>query len=332
MKVLIVKLGAFGDIIHCLPALDDVLNHPSVTEVHWLVDQCYAQVTDLLPVQVQCHQVQLKKPRQLRKSWNVIRALRQQRFDVVLDLQGLLKSGFVAKLISRRVYGFDRQFSPEKGNAWLVKPVRFHVDEKHVVQQYRRIAHVLSHVPMPDPMPYVSPQIPMTSQLLNMKEDIIYGLRLQNFVLLHLGGGWETKTLPESTWVNMAEAINDRGLTPVYSWGNREEQVLAHELAGQAYAVILPEKLDMLTLAALLSAAKAVVGADTGLIHLAAAMGVPTASFWGPSASWRSAPLGEQHIHAESNPSCGPCFQRTCDHFTCMNEIVAEDLLRVLDV
>lgn len=332
MKVLIIKLGAFGDIVHCLPALQDVLDHPQVSEVHWLVDQCYANVADLLPAQVQCHTVQLKKPRNIALSWQVVKELRKQAFDVVLDLQGLLKSGLLARLISPHAYGFDRKFSPEKGNALLVKPVSFHADEKHVVQQYRRIASAIHPTQDPTALAYVPPQIPMTGHLCQLQEELLYGLRLNNFVLMHLGGGWETKKLPDATWVALAEKIIEKGYTPVYSWGNREEQILAHVLAAQAYAIILPQRLDMPSLAALLAAAKAVIGADTGLIHLAAAMGTATASFWGPSASWRSAPLGERHIHAQSNPSCGPCFQRSCADFVCMDAILADDLLRVLDV
>ncbi|MDQ6961351.1 MAG: glycosyltransferase family 9 protein [Mariprofundaceae bacterium] len=331
MKVLIVKLGAFGDIVHCLPALQDVLNHPEVSEVHWLVDQCYADVVALLPAQVQCHHVQLKKPRKIGVSWQIVRSLRQKKFDVVLDLQGLLKSGLLARLVSGNAYGFDRLFSPEKGNALLVKPVHFHADEKHVVQQYRRIVSVISPT-QSAAFDYVAPHIAMTGKLQIIAQDVLYGLRLNNFVLMHLGGGWETKKLPSSTWLILAEKIADAGFTPVYSWGNREEQVLAYELADQSYAVILPQRLDMLRLAGLLSGAKAVIGADTGLIHLAAAMGTPTASFWGPSASWRSAPQGTKHIHAESNPSCGPCFKRSCVNFICMDAIVADDLLRVLNV
>jgi len=332
VKVLIVKLGAFGDIVHCLPALDDLLLCPEVSEVHWLVDHCYVQVTALLPEQVICHQVYLKKPRDLSKTWQVVRQLRNKKFDVVLDLQGLLKSGLLARCIARNAYGFDARFSPEKGNAWFVKAVRFHDDEKHVVQQYRRIASVLQKTVETGAIPYIAPHIPMTSQLVTLQQDILYGLRVHHFVLLHLGGGWDTKKLAESTWVELAEKITEQGFTPVYSWGNREEQVLAHQLADQAYAVVLPDKLDVLTLAALLSAAKAVIGADTGLVHLAAAMGVPTASFWGPSASWRSGPQGSKHVHAESKPECGPCFQRTCANFICMEKIQVKDLLRVLSV
>jgi len=332
VKVLVVKLGAFGDIIHCLPALADLLAHPDVTEVHWLVDQCYAQVTELLPAQVQCHQVQLKQPRDLRASWKVVRELRKKKFDFVLDLQGLLKSGLISRLIGRHAYGFDRRFSPEKGNAWLVRPVAFHGDEKHVVQQYRRIASVVQQPAVTFALPYAAPHIPMTGHLLNLQKEILYGLRIHNFVLMHLGGGWDTKKLPAAIWVELAEKITECGFTPVYSWGNREEQMFAHQLADQAYAVILPQKLDILTLAAFLSAAKAVIGADTGLVHLAAAMGAPTASFWGPSASWRSGPQGSKHVHAESKPECGPCFQRSCANFICMDKIQADDILRVLHV
>lgn len=336
MKILIVKLGAFGDIIHCLPALHDVLQQPDVDEVHWLVDQRYAFVTEVFPKEVTVHRIALKGPHPWRSAWRCIRRLRQLDFNTVFDLQGLIKSGLVARAISRNAYGFDSSFSPEKGNHWLVRPVRFHPNEKHVVQQYRRIMTGLfiSHALLkPETaMPYTPPVIKPTDSMQQAfsREKKKLKLDAAGFVVLHLGGGWETKQLPKKKWQEIIVGVQASGCLPLLSWGNAREQRLANALSTEGHAVALKKRLPMQVLCGMLLQAKAVIGTDTGVVHLAAALGTPTAIFWGPSASWRSGPLHDGHVHAESAPECGPCFKRTCNHFICMDRIHADALLEVL--
>jgi len=114
VKVLIVKLSAFGDIIHSLPALDDVLARPGVSEVHWLVDVRYQFVTEVFPPQVRVHTIDLKGKNRLSEVWRVVKALRAEKFDVALDLQGLMKSALLARLICSKVFGIDQKYMKEK--------------------------------------------------------------------------------------------------------------------------------------------------------------------------------------------------------------------------
>ncbi|MDQ7010521.1 MAG: lipopolysaccharide heptosyltransferase I [Mariprofundaceae bacterium] len=336
MKVLIVKLSAFGDIIHALPALDDLLSRPEVDEVHWLVDQRYGFVTEAFPEQVHVHSVALKGPNPLRAAWNTVRALRRQQFDAVIDLQGLIKSTFLARLIATPVFGFDPQYAREKPSTCFTRHVCFHPQERHIVQQCRRVAAALfagNPAQQPaEPVPYAPPHVALTETMREAGARIQQQLSLSAgaYVILHIGGGWQTKQLPASTWRDVARGIALRSWTPVYTWGNGAEQEMAKRLARNSKAMLLPERLNMSALCGLLAAARATVGADTGVLHLAAALNTPTVTFWGPSASWRSGPIGEKHWHIESNPSCGPCFKRSCDHFICMEQIQAPAILEAL--
>jgi len=344
MKILIVKLSAFGDIIHALPALDDILNHPEVDEVHWLVDSRYGFVTEIFPARVKVHQIALKGEHPLLSAWQTIRKLRAIGFDATIDLQGLIKSAVLARACGAPTYAFDKRFIREKPAALLTKSVRFHADEKHVVQQYRRIAKALfstSHNHPEHPISYKPPQIRLTESRCTLDTELLARLKLQDrqYVILHAAGGWETKQLPEKTWLTIARGLSKTGIVPLFSWGNQTEATVAQTLADQSNGYALPERLNMSGLCALIGNATAVVGADTGLLHLAAALNKVTITFWGPSASWNSAPLsieensnmkGVKHWHIESNPHCGPCFQRTCKQFVCMDTIQAESILRIL--
>jgi len=342
MKILIVKLSAFGDIIHTLPALNDLLERPEVGEVHWLVDSRYAFVTGIFPPKVKVHQIDLKDSRRWWQAWRTIQSLKKKRFDAVLDLQGLIKSGVLARFISNHVFGIDAHYAREKPNRYFTHPVRFHPDEKHVVQQSRRVATAPFSKPfsrnwkqIPEhPIPYREPHVSLTPEMEQTAGVTLDQWRLDSarYVWLHLGGGWETKQLPPKTWATIANGLAISGITPVIGWGNEREQQIAQWVGSKVKSSFLPEnRLEISSLCGVLSRAKAVVGADTGVIHLASALGVPTVSFWGPSASWRSGPLGNADQHIESNPACGPCFKRNCNQFVCMDMINADDILAAIN-
>lgn len=327
MKLLIVKLSAFGDIVHSLPALHDLLARPEVDEVHWLVDARYAFVTRIFPSQVKVHMIGLRDAAPVRQAWQACRALRRERFDAVLDLQGLIKSATLARLAGSPVYGMDVRHLRESVSRFLLRPVAFHDAERHVVQQYRRVAAApFEHQAAcaSEAMPYSPPQARFDEDMQHQGRDALteWGLAGKRFVWLHTGGGWETKQLPEAAWVSLASELHAEGRVPVLGWGNERERTAAGRIAKAVPGTLLPERrLDIDALCGVLREAAAVVGPDTGVVHLAAALGTPTVSFWGPSASWRSGPLGPDHRHIESNPHCGPCFKRQCEEFICMDMI-----------
>ncbi len=333
MKLLVVRLSAFGDIIHALPALEDLLVRPDV-QVHWLVDERYRFVTEVFPSAVRVHAVALKGSRPLEDAMRVVRELRRQRFDAVLDFQGLIKSALLARAAGSVVYGIDERFVRERPAAWLERSVPFAEREQHVVQQYRKVALApfassLDELPV---MPYEPPRL-RNEVIASMKDEPAWMSRLEGwgkYVVLHAAGGWETKRLPDETWIELAREIQSSDRRAVFSWGNEQECRHAHRLAERSHALCLPERLNMSALCRLLQKADAVVGADTGVLHLAAAVGCTTVMFWGPSASWRSGPFGPRQWHVESNPACGPCFKRKCGHFVCMDQIRASAILEAL--
>jgi len=332
MKILVVKLSAFGDIIHALPALHDLLERSEVDEVHWLVDTRFTFVTEVFPAKVKVHQVDLRGKRPIQSVWETIRTLRKEKFDAVLDLQGLTKSAIMACLSGSPVYGMDEDHLREKFARMLLRPVPFHADERHVVQMYRRVA-AAPFGNKDEPINYPPPQAAVDNDMRQTGEALLehWKISAKRYVWLHLGGGWATKQLPVNAWQQLAKGLTEEGVIPILGWGNDVEKALAIEVKEHVGNALLPEhRLTMQALCGVLTRALAVVGPDTGVVHLAAALGTPTVSFWGPSASWRSAPLGEHHRHIESNPHCGPCFKRTCGAFICMDMIDANDIITAI--
>ncbi|MDQ7005522.1 MAG: glycosyltransferase family 9 protein [Ghiorsea sp.] len=326
MKVLIVKLSAFGDIIHALPALDDVLARPEVDEVHWLVDSRFSFVTEVLPPEVVVHEVAMKGEHPWREVRRVVKQLRAEKFDLALDFQGLIKSSLLARLICKKVYGFDSSIIREKPASWFEYASKPHPDEVNIAQQVRRIAQTpwLSDKDLAKPIPYQAPRIykQFEAELPAELDD------LKPWVVFNLGGSFATKELPDKTWLEVGKTLKDKGYNIVFCWGNAKEEAKAKQLNEQGLGYVLPKRLSTPELCVFFQKSFAVIAADTGVLHLAAALGTPTISFWGPTPRARNAPHGSQDYHVESNPDCGPCIQKTCDNFICMDMIQAAMMLK----
>jgi heptosyltransferase-1 len=335
VKVLVIKLSSFGDIIHALPALEDLRARPEVDEVHWLVDARYAFVADVFPPDVHVHRIAMKGKGAVGNTLEAARTLRRQHFDVVLDLQGLIKTGILARLISGDAYGFDAAQTPEWPNPWFVRPVPFHRDETHVVQVYRRIAAGPFEPGRPGaPMPYADPAIPLTGPMTDAGRATLTAWELSpaTYAVLHLGGSYATKRLPEATWAAIAGGVHARGLVPLLLWGNAEEQAAATRIRAAAPAARLaPERLGMPALCGLLGSAAAYIGVDTGVSHLAAAVGARNICIWGPTSPQRMGAMTAGTRHIVAAVDCGPCFKRRCEQFVCMPGIRADHVLEVFD-
>jgi len=329
MKVLIVKLSSFGDIIHALPALDAILAQPEVREVHWLVDARFAFVTAVFPAQVKVHQIALKGGKPLAEMRNTVQKLRQEQFDMVFDLQGLMKSALLARLICKRVYGFDSSKIREKPASWLQTSVAFHADDINISQQCLRIAQapwfkgksLAANA-------YQAPTIHQTFSAALPKEIE----HVKPRVVLNLGGSFATKALPDTTWMMVANQLQAKGFAVVWCWGNAQEQANAEQLyQGCGVGVVLPKRLEMHELCTFLQQSYAVVAADTGVLHLSSALGTATISFWGPTPRPRNAPHAAHDQYVESNPACGPCIKKTCDNFICMDMIQASEIMKCIE-
>lgn len=329
LKVLIVKLSAFGDIIHALPALDDLLARPEVTEVHWLVDQRFAFVCDVFPPQVKVHKVALKGDSRIHHAWQMIQTLRNENFDMIFDLQGLIKSGIMAWASARsgcKVFGFDREQSPEWPNRWFVQPVTFHPDEKHVVPLYRHIIAAAFGTEDKE-QTYSAPHIQITSDMQKKGQKSLRDMGIQTpFSVLHVGGSYITKRLPDTHWLQLASRMQ-KEQTLLILWGNKEEKQRAINIAKQnARIIVAPQCFSLPTLVGILQQASAYLGQDTGVTHLAAACDCPTITLWGATAPWRMGALGALHRHITPQSDCSPCFNRQCDNFICMPSLNTEHI------
>jgi heptosyltransferase-1 len=203
-----------------------------------------------------------------RSTWTDMQQVRQRlhdaRYDLVLDLQGLLKSAIWASLSRAPVAGYDRNSSREPAAAWLYER-RSTVSRKlQAVQRCRELAALSLGYP-----------VPTTAAAFGLVPPAATWKPRQSYAVLIPNASRREKLWPERHWVQVGRHMKDQGWLPLVLWGSNAEQTLAERIAAGCDGDV-PPFLKVGQMAAVLAEAQAVVGLDTGFTHLAAALGRPT--------------------------------------------------------
>jgi len=336
MKVLIVKVSALGDVVHALPVLGHLHAATPGVEVDWLVERSFAPLLEGHPLVHRVITLDTKAWRtagsaaSLKGGLSVLRQLRSAHYDVAIDLQGNSKSGLFTRLCgAARRYGFDRQQAREWPNLLATnRKVAIPSDCHHITNRYLHIARAAfpadTHIALAGPLP-VQPAAAET--ITRQLADV--GLERKQFLIAHYGTTWTTKLWPLENWQQLAAQLTVDGRQLVLTWGNDAERAAAEAIraASGDHAVIWPRG-TLPELVALLEAAQLVVGADTGPVHIAAAVGTPTVSIYRVTDGLRNGPRGERHITLQTPLDCAPCLRKTCNRDTeCGESITVERVL-----
>ena len=273
MKVLIVKTSSMGDVIHTFPAVEDArLNRPDVS-FDWCVEEAFAGIVALHPAIDRIHTVAIRRWRKALldgDTWceaaALRRALRECRYDLVIDAQGLLKSALVARQAGAPIAGFDRSSAREPSATLFYDATNTVPRDLHAIERTRRLFGLALGY-QPDLSALDSGIVPPVSD--------IAGIGGRTAFLLH-GTSREDKKWPAEDWIETARLLVEREMTPVTNWSNEREKGVAEAIAGAVPSTIMVPKSPLADIAAIIGRSTLVVGADTGLTHLASAFGLPT--------------------------------------------------------
>jgi len=273
MKVLIVKTSSMGDVIHTFPAVEDAsLNRPDVS-FDWCVEEAFAGIVGLHPAIAGIHTVAIRRWRKALfngGTWSeaaaLRRTLRECRYDLVIDAQGLLKSALVARQAGAPIAGFDRS-SAREPSATLFYDVTYTVPrELHAIERTRRLFGLALGY-QPDLSTLNSGIVPPPGTLANAIGKTAF--------LLH-GTSREDKKWPVEDWIGTARLLVERGMIPVTTWSNEREKAVAEAIGKAVPSTVVVPRSSLADIAAILGRSTLVIGADTGLTHLASAFGLPT--------------------------------------------------------
>ena len=278
MKLLIVKTSSMGDVVHALPVVSDILRQQPDAQIDWLVEPPFAAIPQLNPGVRRVWPMAWRKWRGKllqRATWDAMGALRAQlraeRYDLVLDLQGLLKSALWARQAQAPVAGYDRASLREPLAALFYQRTAAVARELHAVQRCRLLAAAHLGNPAPHGAPDFGLRAPAASWT-PKSLSVPYAVLIPN-------ASRPEKLWPERSWIAVGLRMQARGWLPVVLWGREDEQTLAERIAAGCEGHV-PPFLKVGEMAAVLAGAQQVVGLDTGFTHLAAAFGRPTVGIY----------------------------------------------------
>lgn len=302
-RLLVVRLGSLGDLVHALPAVSALHRAFPRLEIDWLVDAVHREFLGLVPI---LHAVvTLRSP--TAGGWlDARRRLRARAYDVALDFQGLVKSAALARLSgARRVIGFDRASLREPAAAVFYRERVAAGEDGHVIRKNLRLAAAVGA----GIGALEFPIRPVESAAL----AIVLARESSPFALLNPGAAWPNKRWPPDRFARLAAWLRDRhGLRSIALWGPGEEH-LAREIAGASSGAATEAPPTTLTdLVALARAARLVVSGDTGPTHIAAAVGTPVVSLFGPTDPLRNGPWSDDDRALSRYPHCECHYQRRC--------------------
>lgn len=323
MRVLIVKTSALGDIVHALPVLDYLHQVSPDIEVDWLVEERFRGILEGNPLVSTIFTVDTRKwrkglfsPVTWQEMGTVRSALQERSYTLVFDIQGNLKSGLITWLTGcKRRYGFDSDAVREPFNLRCTSnKVPLRRQDYHVTDRSLRIVSV--------PFGKDYSGFRLTTDIVTAQDDdaaaslLLATLSDDLVFLFHPGTTWKTKLWSEKGWIELGRALLESfpEATILFSWGGEAERKAAEKIAcGIGRQARLLPQFSLKGFVALLKKVDLMFGGDTGPIHIAAAVGTPTVSFYRATDGKRNGPRGEMHRLVQSPLICAKCLHKICD-------------------
>jgi heptosyltransferase-1 len=314
MYILIVKTSSLGDVIHTLPALTDALQHYPNLQCDWLVEENFAEIPTWHPAVKRVIPVALRRWRNhLWHTWSsgiwqrFIQTLTQREYDLVIDAQGLLKSAVLTYLAKGVSCGLDFDCAREP-LASLVYQKRFQISKGiHAVTRVRQLLATVLDYGFSDSLPDYG-IVGHFQSTLSKNPPIT---RIPTIIFLH-GTTWATKHWPDNYWQELAQRVTAKGYAVRLPWGNANEYSRAHQIAARHPNISLIPKTNLYGLAQEMVQAQAVVGVDTGLAHLAAALAIPSVTLYGATQPAWTGTYGLHQLHLQAHFPCVPCLKKKC--------------------
>jgi lipopolysaccharide heptosyltransferase I len=324
-RLLVVRLGSLGDLVHTLPAVAALHRARPDVAIDWLVDRVHQEFLTLVPVVDSI--VTLDRPSV--GGWlDVRRRLRARRYGAAIDFQGLLKSAALARLSgAARVVGFDRTALRERAAAWLYTE-RIGVGEgRHVIDKNLALAAAFGAATTSREFPLA----PVPSEAL----ETIRAQGIDRFALINCGAAWPNKRWPADRFGRLAAWLRERrGVRSVALWGPGEAELASEVARLSGGAAIAAPATGLRDLVALSRAASLMVSGDTGPTHIAGAVGTPIVAIFGPTDPARNGPWAAGDRVVSRYGACDCHYQRVCHRSSdrwCLLDVSVEDVQRAVD-
>lgn len=270
-SIVLVKTSSLGDVLHNLPVVTDICRHVPGARIDWVVEESFAVLPLLHPGISRAIPVAMRR---WRKSWWQSRGemqaacheLRDARYDLALDTQGLLKSALITRCTHSMRCGFAWDSAREPVASLFYDRTFSVAKDRHAVERNRQLAgQALGYIPQGEP-----------DYGIRTADVALPWLPAEPYAVLLHATSRDDKLWAEPNWLALGKYLSQTGVRSILPWGSEQEKARGARLSAAIPGAICPARLNLNEAAALLAHARAVIGVDTGLSHLAAALGVPT--------------------------------------------------------
>jgi heptosyltransferase-1 len=275
-RILLVKTSSLGDVVHNFPVVSDIVSAIPGVEVDWVVEERFAALPALhpgvrrtIPVAVRRWRARLYSAATWREMRAFASELRAPRYDAVVDSQGLFKSAIVARIARGKRYGLGWRASREP----LFPFYHRTFDVPYALHAVERNRSLASQALAYTPAAAVDYGIGALAGEFGWLPRNVYA------VLMHATSA-RAKLWPEENWIALGRALADQGIRSVFPWGSDRERGRSERLVAGVADSVVPPRLALADAASLLAGARCAVGVDTGLTHLAGALGVATVGIY----------------------------------------------------
>lgn len=317
-NILIVKPSSLGDVVHTLPLLKDLRMGFPDARISWLIKRQYEGILEGNPYLNEI----------IPWEWDgfgLIKKLKESRFDLVIDVQGLFRSGFAAFLSgAHERIGFRnaRELSP----IFYTKRVSVPTMDIHAVDRYRLITDYLGIKQYSTDFTII-----IDEQEKEHVEKLLFESGVKDgdiLVMVNPSGRWQSKRWGIGKFASLCDVLNSEYGVKTVIIGGPEDTRTSCEVKDlmKTVPIITAGKTTIKGLVVLLSKAKVLVTNDSGPMHIAAALNVPVVAIFGPTDPVRTGPYGKGHIVVRKEMPCSPCFKKYCRDLLCMEEISVEDV------
>lgn len=327
-RILLIKPSSLGDIVHTLPVVSALKAQWPGAHITWLVKRQWAELVERVEGIDRVWPVDQTVGSWIRQG----HALRAERFDLAIDLQGLLRSGLLARLSGAPMrIGF---VDGREGSPWFyTHRVPVLNPDIHAVDRYLLVAAALGiATPMRPRFAFsiLAEDFAVVRALFERNDDSID----RPWVAMNVGARWLTKRWPLASFAAVADQLYESHGDPVVMIGSADDRLYVERLRAlmKRPCIDLSGAVPLRCLPALLSKAVVMVTNDSGPMHIAAACGIPVVAMFGPTSATRTGPYGTGHHVLTEQVSCSPCFSRVCRHdpeMECLERITPA---RVADV
>ena len=316
MRVLLIKTSSLGDLIHTLPALTDAAAAVPGIRFDWVVEEAFSEIPGWHPAVDRVIPIALRRWR--RGIWQAFssgeigrfrQALQEREYDLIIDAQGLMKSALVAKMARGRRCGYDASSIRDPRAALFYQHKLTVSRDLHAIDRVRRL-FALS----------LGYDLPETAEDAGIHQHFKTSDNEPPYLVLLHGTTWPSKQWPESDWCKLAQLAADKGYQLRLPWGNSEERERAERIAKTTDSASAMPPLNLSEVAQQLAAASGVIGVDTGLSHLAAALGVSAVTLYGATRPELTGARGHKQHNLQVDYPCAPCMKRHCEQLTAEGE------------